>query len=235
MGTNVFIVLWYHQRGEPYIVQKVDFTKQDKTLYLPGSVPGMVQVPPLPFVYVSGVGAPENDAYQQGVAALYSLCYTIKMSKMGDWTPNGYYDYVVPPLEGLWADTPDDPAARPRASWRWTSLIRQPGFVDAAVFGLALEQARVKKKDIDFSGLQFGVWEEGLCVQMLHTGPYASEPESLAVMHAYLKEQGYALDAAAQTQGLSRRHHEIYLKNPQRTAPEKLKTILRLPINHLIA
>ena len=139
--------------------------------------------------------------------------------------PSGYFDYVVPPLEGLWWFEGADIAASRREDWEWTALIRQPDFVTPAVFDWAVEECRRKKPEVDVSAAQFSVLEEGLCVQRMHIGPYADEPATIADLHCFMAEQGLA-DCTSR----ERRHHEIYLSDPRRTDPSRLRTILRLPV-----
>lgn len=205
---------------------KLDFKKKYKDLYLPKDEPVLIQVPEMSFIMVTGEGAPESESYQNAVQILYSLTYTIKMSKMSGSQPEGYIDYVVPPLEGLWdsaAATGYDPN---RDQWRWTSMIRQPDFVTQRVFEWACEQAAKKKPDLDFHRAQLMTYDEGLCVQMMHTGPYSTERASINRMQQFIEANGL-IDCC----GTERKHHEIYLKDPRKTAPEKLKTVLRHPVS----
>lgn len=203
---------------------KLDYKKEYKDLYLPGAKPVLIDVPAIPFIMIDGVGAPEGTQYQNAVGVLYALSYTIKMSKIGGNMPNNYFEYVVPPLEGLWLDIPGTPGST-RSQWRWTSLIRLPAFVDPPFFNLALEQATAKKPELDFSTVRFETWQEGLCVQALHTGPFSEEPATLAKMTAFMQQENLLDDT-----GFERRHHEIYLSDPRKTPPEKCKTVLRHPV-----
>ncbi len=181
-------------------------------------------MPAMRFIMLDGKGEPGGSEYQNAVGALYALSWTIKMSKMGAWKIDGYYEYTVPPLEGLWSsDGPFDFNKRDR--WRWTSMIRQPDFVTDAVFAVALAQARQKKPAIDFSGARFETFTEGLCVQMMPTGPYAEEPATVEALHKFIGENGLT-----NMTGDARRHHEIYLSDPRKTKQENLKTVLWLPV-----
>ena len=207
----------------------LDYTKEYKDLYQPAKKPALIQVPAMRFAWLDGTGAPEGPAYQNGVAALYAVAYTIKFSKMGPNKPAGYHEYKVPPLEGLWTDIPTL-LPGDRDTWRFTSLIRQPEFVTEDVFRWAIDEAKRKKPEVDFAPLRFGTWEEGLCVQCMHIGPYATEPETLALMDAWMKENGYEPDFTDDTAGLSRRHHELYLGDPRKSKPENRKTVLRHPV-----
>lgn len=204
--------------------QKLDFKKEYRDLYQPGAAPSLVEVPPIPYLMVDGHGAPDGPAYQQAIELLYSVSMTIKMSKMNGTQPAGYFEYVVPPLEGLWDCGPQgfDPD---RDSWKWTSMIRQPAFVTEEVVRQAIETVRKKHPDYQTERIRFGVYEEGLCVQAMHVGPYTTEQETIDKIAAFVREN--ALEDAC---GTARRHHEIYLSDPRRTAPERLKTVLRHPV-----
>lgn len=204
-----------------------DFKKQYKALYLPGRKPELVEVPPMNYIAVEGRGDPNgaNGAYQRALSVLYAVAYTLKMSKLGARTIEGYFDYVVPPLEGFWWQpgvTGVDYARK--ADFNWLSVIRLPDFVTRADFDWAVDEAGRKKK-LDCSAARFATIHEGLCVQMTHVGPYDAEPASMALMDAFISEQGFVNDFAGQ-----RRHHEIYLADPRRTAPEKLRTVIRHPV-----
>ena len=205
-----------------------DYKKEYKEFYLPPRTPGIVTVPAMNFLAVRGQGDPNNEeggTYKQALELLYAVAYTIKMSKMGKHKLEGYFDYVVPPLEGLWwqEDTQGVDYSR-KADFRWISLICLPEFVTKEVFGWAVREA-TEKKQRDFSAVEFFSWEEGLCVQCMHLGPHDDEPATVAAMEEYAEEQGYGLDFS---QG--RFHHEIYLSDVRRCKPEKLKTVIRQPI-----
>ncbi len=206
-----------------------DFKKEYREFYLPKGAPEIVTVPELSFVAVRGSGDPNepDGAYQKALAVLYAVSYTIKMSYKGSRRIEGFFAYVVPPLEGFWQQEGSAGGGidyANKSAFRWISAIRLPDFVTPADFAWAVEEAARKKK-LDCSGAEFLTLEEGLCVQMMHNGPYDSEPASLAVMDAYLAENGYENDLSD-----TRLHHEIYLSDPRRTAPEKGKTVLRHPI-----
>lgn len=212
-------------------MDKIDYKKAEKHLYLPKS-PAIVQVPEMVFFAVDGQGDPNTSpAYAQAMELLYGLSFTVKMSKMGGEEPAGYFDYVVPPLEGLWWT--EDPGfdGKPPADkndFRWTSLIRQPDFVNEEVFAWAAERLAKKKPELDLTKARFLRWEEGLCAHLLHIGPYDAEPASIDRLTEFLREQGCAPDFTD-----TRRHHEIYLGDPRRTAPEKLKTVIRHPVKRV--
>lgn len=209
-------------------MDKIDYKKTEKHLYQPKK-PAIVQVPEMVFFAVDGRGDPNTSpAYQEALELLYGLSFTVKMSKMGGETPAGYFDYVVPPLEGLWwTEEPgfDGRGDVDKSKFVWTSLIRQPDFVTEEVFAWAREQLAGKKPGLDLSRARLWRWEEGLCAHVLHVGPYDTEPETIGRLDAFLTEEGYEADFAP-----GRFHHEIYLGDPRRTAPEKLRTVIRHPV-----
>ena len=204
-----------------------DFKKEYKEFYMPAARPSIVTVPPMNYIAVRGEGDPnaEDGAYKQAIGLLYRIAFTIKMSKKGDHRIEGFFDYVVPPLEGFWwQDGVNwiDYARKDR--FQWISVIRLPDFVTKKDFDWAVAEATRKKKT-DFSRAEFLTCDEGLCVQCLHIGSYDDEPATVEQMHRYMEELGYALDITEQ-----RLHHEIYLSDVRKVAPEKLKTVIRHPI-----
>ncbi|MBQ6535182.1 MAG: GyrI-like domain-containing protein [Firmicutes bacterium] len=204
-----------------------DFKKEYREFYLPKNEPGLVLVPPMNYLAVRGKGDPNEEAgaYKLAIGQLYGVAYTIKMSKKSDHSIDGYFDYVVPPLEGLWWQPGNIGVDYARKDdFNWISLIRLPDFVTEDDFEWAKIEAAKKKKE-DFSAVYFFRYDEGLCVQCMHIGPYDDEPATVALMHDYLREQGYEPDITDQ-----RLHHEIYLSDARKTAPEKLKTIIRHPV-----
>lgn len=204
-----------------------DYKKEYKDLYAPKAVPGLVTVPAMNFIAVRGSGDPnaEGGAYQDALDQLYGIAYTIKMSKMGTHRIEGYFDYVVPPLEGFWWQNGVEGIDYGRKQdFQWISVIRLPDFVTEADLAWAKAEAAAKKKR-DFSAAEFLTVDEGECVQMMHLGPYDDEPATVAAMDAFIAERGYVNDFSD-----TRHHHEIYLSDPRRTAPEKLKTIVRHPV-----
>ena len=204
-----------------------DFKKEYKEFYMPKSRPGIVTVPGMNYIAVRGQGDPnvEDGEYKQAIGLLYGIAFTIKMSKKGGHPIEGYFDYVVPPLEGFWwQDGVDDIDYAQKESFRWISVIRLPDFVTKADFDWAIEEA-TKKKKTNFSRVEFWTYCEGTCVQCMHVGPYEEEPATVALMHEYMESQGYVLDMTAQ-----RRHHEIYLSDARKVSPEKRKTVIRHPI-----
>ncbi len=204
-----------------------DFKKEYKAFYLPKCKLEIVTVPPMNYVAVRGHGDPNvpDGEYQRAISVLYAVAYTIKMSKKGDHRIDGYFDFVVPPLEGFWwqeGNTGVDYSDKSRFSW--ISVIRLPDFVSKTDFDWAVEEA-VRKKKLDCSAAEFLTLEEGLCVQILHQGPFDLEPETVAVMDAYVESMGYRNDFSEQ-----RCHHEIYLSDARKVAPEKWKTVIRHPV-----
>ncbi len=205
-----------------------DFKKTDKHLYGASRRPEIFDVPEMVFVAVDGRGDPNTSPrYAAALAALYAVAYTVKMSKMTAVQPAGYFDFVVPPLEGLWTSDagPYVTGVTDKASFVWTAMIRLPEFVTDEVFGQVLTQVAAKKPEVDTSVARRWVHSEGLCAQILHTGPYDDEPATVHTLESFVTESGHRTDLAG-----GRRHHEIYLADPRRTAPEKLRTIIRVPI-----
>ncbi len=204
-----------------------DFKKEYKEFYMPPNKPQIVDVPKANYIAVRGKGDPneEGGAYQKAVGVLYSVAYTLKMSYKSDYKIEGFFEYVVPPLEGFWwqegvvgVDYSD------KSTFNWISVIRLPDFITEDNFNWAVETAS-KKKKTDCSSAEFLTVHEGLCVQMMHIGPYDDEPATVAAMNVFLKESGYISDINE-----NRKHHEIYLSDPRKTAPEKMKTVIRHPI-----
>jgi len=206
----------------------VDFKKTQNELYRPGAKPSVIEVPEMVFIMVDGRGDPNTDAsYQTALEILYGLSYAVKMSKMSGAQPEGYYDFVVPPLEGLWStDTGEfEIGAAEKSAFRWTSMIRTPEFVTPEVFDAAKVSLAKKKPTLDSSAARLESFNEGLCAQVMHTGPYDNEPATISALKKFIADSGYRSDLSDK-----RRHHEIYLSDPRKTSPEKLKTIIRYPI-----
>ena len=205
-----------------------DFKKEYKDLYAPKTAPSVIDVPEMTFIMVDGKGNPNTSAeYKAALEVLYGLSYGIKMSKMGDAQPDGYFDFVVPPLEGLWwsADGGVITDISDKDGFCWTSMIRQPDFVTAEAFEKVKSAVSKKKPDLNLSLARLVKYTEGLCAQVLHIGSYDDEPRSTTALDQFIAESGYATDFSD-----TRRHHEIYLGDPRKTAPEKLKTVIRYPI-----
>lgn len=204
-----------------------DFKKEYKEFYMPKNKPGIVTVPSMNYLAVRGHGNPnqEGGEYKQSIGLLYGIAFTIKMSKMGDHRIDGYFDYVVPPLEGFWwQEGVQGIDYAHKEDFQWISCIRLPDFVTADDFEWAIEEATRKKK-ADFSKVEYLPVNEGLCVQCMHIGPYDTEPATVQRMHEFMEAEGYILDISD-----TRRHHEIYLSDVRKVSPEKLKTVIRHPI-----
>ena len=204
-----------------------DFKKEYKEFYMPKSKPEIVTVPKANYIAVRGKGDPndEGGAYQQAVGILYAVAYTLKMSYKANYRIEGFFDYVVPPLEGFWwQDGVDGIDYSDKSTFNWVSVIRLPDFVTQKDFDWATGEAE-KKKHLDCSKAEFLTIDEGLCVQIMHMGPFDDEPATVSMMNAYLLENGYDNDFSG-----SRLHHEIYLSDARKVAPEKWKTVIRHPI-----
>lgn len=207
-----------------------DFKKEFKEFYMPKNKPEIVTVPPMNYIAVRGKGNPndENGAYKQALGILYAIAYTLKMSYKTDYKIEGFFEYVVPPLEGFWwQDGMKGVDYSNKSEFNWISVIRLPDFITKKDFEWAVRTAH-KKKKLDCSSAEFLTLDEGLCVQIMHHGPYDNEPETVKLMDDYISELGYINDISD-----SRLHHEIYLSDPRRTAPEKLKTVIRHPIKKI--
>ncbi|MDE5910885.1 MAG: GyrI-like domain-containing protein [Clostridia bacterium] len=204
-----------------------DYKKEYKEFYMPASKPSIVVVPKINYIAVRGKGNPndENGEYKNSIGLLYAIAFTIKMSYKCSHKIDGYFEYVVPPLEGFWwqegSDTID---YANKDGFNFISLIRLPDFVTKAEFDWAVQEATSKKK-ADFSNVEFLTYDEGVCVQCMHIGSYDDEPKTVTLMHEYIKANGYELDITN-----VRYHHEIYLSDPRKCAVEKLKTVVRHPI-----
>lgn len=208
-------------------MEKLDYKKQFKDLYQPPTKPTIIDVPEMIFFAVDGTGDPNTvPEYKEAMEILYGLSFTVKMSKMNGTQPEGYFEYVVPPLEGLWRQEGICGIDFTRKdSFIWTSMIRQPEFVTEAVFESAKAALAKKKPHLDLSKARLMRFTEGLCVQIMHRGPYDDEPENVEKMRSFAEKNGYAEDFSE-----TRLHHEIYLSDPRKCAPERLKTVIRHPI-----
>lgn len=207
-----------------------DFKKEYPEFYLPARTPAIVDLPPMNYIAVRGSGDPnpEDSPYKRAVGLLYGVAYTLRMSRKGGRAIEGFFDYVVPPLEGLWEQAGASGIDYTRkADFRWISLIRLPDFVTREDFDWAVDEAG-RKKRADFSSVEFFRYAEGLCVQCMHIGPYDDEPATIERMDAFVRAQGCETDLSE-----ARLHHEIYLSDARRTAPEKLRTVIRHPIRRI--
>ena len=204
-----------------------DFKKEYKEYYLPPQKPVIVEISKMNFIAITGKGDP-NEAdgeYSKAMNLLYGIAYTLKMSYKGDYKINGFFEYVVPPLEGLWWQEGVNGVDYSRKeAFRWISLIRLPDFVSKADAEWAKTEA-AKKKKMDFSAIQFLTYDEGLCVQSMHIGSYDDEPATIRAISDFAEKNGYVIDITE-----NRRHHEIYLTDPRKTEISKLKTVVRHPI-----
>lgn len=207
----------------------LDYKKENKDLYQPPRKPVLIMVPRIRFIMVDGEGYPGgNPEYQKAIQVLMSLSYGIKMMPRRGYTPEGYFDFVVPPLEGLWWIPAGEVFSfQDKSNWLWTMMVRQPEFVDQELFELAVKETG-KKKIPGLQKARLEDFEEGLSLQMMHVGPFSTEPESLAVLEHYMAENGYQ-----DTFYRGGKHHEIYLSDPRKSAPDKLKTVLRQPVEKL--
>ena len=204
-----------------------DFKKEYKEFYLPKNKPQIVNVPKANYIAIRGQGNPneEGGAYQQAIGILYAVAYTLKMSYKTDYKINGFYEYVVPPLEGFWwQDGICGVDYSKKDEFNWISIIRLPDFITRENFDWAVKTASEKKK-IDCSKAEFLTIEEGLCVQIMHIGSFDDEPATVTLMDKYLEENGYEKDFSD-----TRLHHEIYLSDPRKTTPDKQKTVIRHPV-----
>lgn len=207
-----------------------DYKKEYKEFYMPKNKPSIVDVPSMNYIAVRGSGNPnvEGSEYKQSIGLLYAIAFTIKMSKMGDHHIEGYFDYVVPPLEGFWwQDNIRGIDYSRKEDFHFISVIRLPDFVTREDFEWAVAEATRKKKT-DFSKVEFMTYEEGLCVQIMHIASYDNEPASVELMHKFARENGYEIDISD-----TRLHHEIYLSDARKVAPERLKTVIRHPVRKL--
>ena len=204
-----------------------DYKKEYKEFYLPKTTPEIISVPKMNYIAVHGTGDPNEEGgdYQTAIGLLYGIAYTIRMAKKGGHEIEGWLDYVVPPLEGFWSQSGIQGVDYSRKEdFRWTSVIRLPDFVKEADFRWALSEAAEEKRQ-DFSRVEFLTLKEGLTVQCMHIGSYDDEPATVELMHSYIEQKGYVPDFSD-----TRLHHEIYLSDPRRVAPQKRKTVIRHPI-----
>ena len=207
-----------------------DYKKEYKEFYLPPKKPQIIEIPAMNFVSVCGRGDPNepDGAYQRAIQILYGIAFTIKMSCKGAHKIDGYFSYVVPPLEGLWQQEGIfELDTFRKEDFQWRSMIRLPDFVEKKDFDWAVKEAEAKKKT-DFSAAEFFAYEEGSCVQCMHIGSYDDEPETIRRMDNFAREAGYQIDVSG-----GRMHHEIYLSDPRRTNVERLRTVVRHPVTRM--
>ena len=204
-----------------------DYKKEYKEFYQPPKTPSIIDIPQMDYIAVRGKGDPNlpDGEYKSAIGLLYGIAYTIKMSYMGSHKIDGYFPYVVPPLEGLWWQEGGAGIDYSRKeNFQWISMIRLPEFVTEEEFNWAVAEA-TEKKQTDFSKVEFFPYKEGLCIQCMHIGSYDKEPASLQLMNSFIQKEGYIPDQSG-----IRKHHEIYLSDPRRTKPERLRTVIRQPI-----
>lgn len=210
-------------------MEKLDYKKEYKDLYMPKTKPMIIDVPEMTFIMVNGKGDPNTCAeYKSAMEILYGLSISVKMSKMSGRQPAGYFEYVVPPLEGFWwteGEPFDGVNVKDKNKFIWTAMIRQPEFVTPEVFQWARGELAKKKPEADSKIARLVQFTEGLCAQVMHIGTYDDEPATIQKLDQFVLESGYASDLTDK-----RKHHEIYLSDPRKTAPEKLKTVIRHPI-----
>lgn len=207
-----------------------DYKKEYKEFYLPKNRPEIIEIPAMNFIAVRGKGNPNDEGgeYKAAIGLLYGIAFTVKMSKKGSRQIEGYFDYVVPPLEGFWWQQGIEGVDYGRKEdFCWLSVIRMPDFVTKEDFAWTIEEVS-RKKQQDFSKVEFLTIKEGLCVQCMHIGAFDDEPATVAVMDRYVQENGYENDFSA-----DRLHHEIYLSDARRVAPEKWRTVIRHPVKKM--
>ncbi len=201
---------------------KIEYKKNYKELYLPKQTPSIIEIPAIPYIMIDGKGNPNGEEFALVVAALYSLSYAIKMSYKQEIVPEGYYEYTVFPLEGIWDLFDKDKPLTDKNNFKYTLMMRQPDFLTPEMFEAFLEQTKRKKSNLYLDSARFEILEEGLCCQMMHIGSYDDEPASFEKMEAYCENNGY--------KRIYKIHKEIYLSDPRRVAVEKLKTVLRFKV-----
>ena len=207
-----------------------DYKKEYKEFYLPKNKPSIIEIPKMNFIAVKGKGNPNepDGEYKNAMELLYSIAFTIKMNYKGNYKIDGYFQYVVPPLEGFWwMENSEEINYSRKADFRWISLIRLPDFVGKTDFDWAISEATRKKKR-DFSKVEFFTYDEGLCVQCMHIGSYDDEPGTIEIMDRFALDSGYKIDITK-----DRYHHEIYLSDARKCSKENLKTVIRHPIKRL--
>lgn len=208
-----------------------DYKKEYKEFYMPKNKPSIMEIPKMNYIAVRGKGNPnaEDGEYKKSIGLLYAIAFTIKMSYKGSYKIDGYFEYVVPPLEGFWWQDGSKNGIdyNDKESLNFISVIRLPDFVTKKDFDWAIEEATNKKKQ-DFSKVEFLTYDEGVCVQCMHIGSYDNEPATVELMHRYMTENGYELDITSE-----RLHHEIYLSDPRRCDVNRLKTVIRHPIKKI--
>lgn len=207
-------------------MKKIDYKKDMKELYIPGTAPVLVDVPAMNFITVNGEGDPNDQAFAQACEALYSLTYAVKMSYKSSFVPEGYYEYTIFPLEGVWGLIDTSKPIADKSNYKYDIMIRQPDFLMPELFERFLSEVRKKKYNEFLDNASFRSIKEGMCCQMMHLGSYDDEPASFAMMDKYCSEKGYRRSSPY--------HREIYLTNPQKTEPQKLRTVLRFQVDKVL-
>jgi hypothetical protein len=210
------------QKGEYTMGEKIDYKKQYKHIYIPTIEPVIIDVPKMPYIMIEGTGNPNGEEFAKKTEALYSISYAVKMIYKSNHVPDGYYEYTVFPLEGLWDLVDKSKSSTDKDNYKYTIMIRQPDFLTEELYFSLLEQTKKKKANPYLQELIFGEVTEGLCCQAMHLGSYDDEPASFAKMQAFCEANGY--ERACKT------HREIYLSDPRKTEASKLKTVLRFTV-----
>ena len=204
-------------------MEKLEYKKVYKELYLPPTKPVIVEVPPIKFAVIRGEGDPNGDAFAKATEALYGFSYAVKMSYKSDAVPEGFYDYTVFPLEGEWDLIDKSKSSKDKSNYAYAIMIRQPDFLTEELFNRFIQVAMKKKSNSDIARITYETFSEGLCCQMMHLGSYDDEPASFEMMEAFCAENGY--------KRISKLHREIYLSDPRKTEASKLKTVLRFKVS----
>lgn len=202
--------------------EKVEYKKTYKHIYVPKTSPVIIDVPKMPYIMISGTGDPNNEEFSKATEALYSLSYAVKMSCKGSEVPEGYYEYTVFPLEGVWDLIDKSKPVTDKSNYKYTIMIRQPDFLTNELFAKFVDQTKKKKPNPYLEKAVFGDMTDGLSCQMMHIGSYDDEPDSFAKMASFCEDNGYIRT--------SKIHREIYLSDPRKTDVKKLKTVLRYPV-----
>lgn len=213
------------EKGMITMGKKVDYKRDFKHLYLPKTEPEILYVPRMSFLMLDGAGDPNGENFAKEIEALYSLSYTVRMSYRSEEVPEGYYEYMVFPLEGVWDLIDRSKPATDKSNFKYTIMIRQPDFLTEEWFKKFKEITMKKKPNPFLENVRFDEMEDGWSCQMMHIGSFDDEPASFARMETYCEEQGYVR--------ASKIHREIYLSDPRRTEPAKLRTVLRFPVEKL--
>lgn len=203
-------------------MEKLEYKKVFKDLYLPPSKPTIIDVPPIKFAVIRGEGDPNGDAFAQATEALYAFSYAVKMSYKSDDVPEGFYDYTVFPLEGEWDLVDKSKSSKDKSNYAYAIMIRQPDFLTDELFERFIKVAKKKKQNPEIDRITYETFNDGLCCQMMHMGSYDEEPASFEKMEAFCVDNGY--------QRTSKLHREIYLSDPRKTEATKLKTVLRFKV-----